>query len=368
MLKQFEGFQAIAFPIRFREDFMSYQISKRAFTLIELLVVIAIIAVLIGLLLPAVQKVREAAARSTCQNNLKQIMLAVHSFHDVNQGLPPREGRPDPTAATDRFSGFTYILAFLEQQALDQQFRSEQMVGGNPVGAYGVPPWDGSYPPLQVPIPTLLCPSDDPAPASGVQHTNYAFCSGDSLDNLRAPASAMIRGVFGLDTRIRLTDIRDGTSNTIAMGERRRGREGDRDVNASAFEGGQWFTTPQECIATFDPTLQQYMEGIDARPMSGRRWADGGMSFTGMITAAGPNQPSCAWDNWDAGPGLFPPTSYHPGGVNVAMADGSIRFIQDNIDVGNTAAPMTGMGNLPSPFDVFGAMGTRNANDMVVLD
>lgn len=137
----------------------------------------------------------------------------------------------------------------------------------------------------------------------------------------------------------------------------------------TATSGGQWFETPQECIATFDPSIQQYAAGIDARGWYGRRWADGGMGFTGITFSAPPNQPSCAWNAHDAQPGMYPPGSYHPGGVNVALADGSTRFIRDNINAGNPSANMR-LGGLtpPSPFGILGAMGTRSSNDMVTFD
>jgi prepilin-type N-terminal cleavage/methylation domain-containing protein len=185
---------------------------RKAFTLIELLVVIAIIAVLIGLLLPAVQKAREASSRIRCANNLKQLGLALHDYHDNNGCFPPGIVADTSDTRTGKHSGLVFLLPYIEQQSLygRYDFASSWKSPANLAVA-------------QVPVATFLCPSgaNDVPQDGGVSGapTDYAFCKGAqaylSANGAIQPGS----GLFDVNSRRRMADIVDGTSQTFAMGE-----------------------------------------------------------------------------------------------------------------------------------------------------
>ncbi|WP_166823418.1 DUF1559 domain-containing protein [Thalassoroseus pseudoceratinae] len=325
----------------------SFRVSiRRGFTLIELLVVIAIIAILIALLLPAVQQAREAARRTQCKNNLKQLGLALHNHHDVHGNFPSRQGSPAGTHS--RLSGMLDLLPFLEQNNL-----FDDIFATNPPE-----PWNGSFAPWQNEIPALLCPSSPEHPAGGaIGDHNYHFCSGDShVTNTANP-----RGVFGDDSYLAMRDVTDGTTNTIAMGERAFPRAG-KDINYTAV--GSNHTVPADCAATYDTTTRQYTG--TAHTWSGRRWNDGGAGFSAINTCLPPNSPQCAHNNHDAQNGYYTASSEHAGGVQVVMVDGSVQFVSENIDAGNQGASSSGLSGV-SPYGVWGAMGTRNGSEVVTL-
>ncbi len=361
---------------------------RAGFTLIELLVVIAIIAILIGLLLPAVQKVREAAARARCTNNLKQLGVALHNYEGVTQVLPFREGRFN-TGYGGRKSGLIQLLPYIEQTAMYSQISSTFANGGTTYVAWGPAPWDpnpavdvvtgsgttgGLYTPFRSDVPTFYCASDvGPPSGTGIKHTNYMFCSGDSIDRHINNPMNNGRGMFAKNTNLpsngfKFSEVSDGLSNTIAMAERLRGN-GTIQKTLTYQATGDWFTTPNQCLSNYNTTTRQWAVTDTAatpgpRAWAGVRWPDGGMGFGGLTTNAPPNSVSCAWQAHDAQNGLYPMSSNHTGGANALMGDGSVRFVRDSISVGNLNANGTALAGI-SPFGVLGAMGTRAGGETV---
>jgi len=347
---------------------------RRAFTLVELLVVIAIIGILIALLLPAVQAAREAARRSQCTNNLKQFGLALHNYHDTYKVFPPRKGGSRCAAGAttgncERLSGFIGLLPFIEQKAMYEQIRAGDPARGYPPGGpaawYGWAPWN--YPPRN----QFVCPSDTGAPQGGQRLNSYGFSIGDQINSIRD--ATQVRGLFAFRTCYSTADILDGTSNTLAMSER----------TCEAFAGpwaeyGGVTTTSTEIeyttaiassigglrnapIVCYAQTSGNYFNaGVRVQRSWGRAWQDGQPMYVGITTVLPPNGPACAEDYVRYGDGVhlvIPPTSRHPGGVNGLMADGSVRFISDTIDTGNTGVPQPQDG--PSMYGVWGRLGSK---------
>ncbi|MEZ6139933.1 MAG: DUF1559 domain-containing protein [Zavarzinella sp.] len=346
---------------------------RGAFTLIELLVVIAIIAILIGLLLPAVQKVREAANRSKCSNNLKQLGVAIHSHHDTVGYIPPRESNNEGngscagpnyvTGNCGRISGLVGLLPYIEQDNVHRLLYSVTniTVGGTPVTIPqgGIAPWRGEHPTYSSSIKTFLCPSDPTGDStSGVRRGNYVFNSGDQVNTFRSTNGP--RGPHGYQTKYKFANITDGTSNTISMAERLIAT-GQNDITATGRNAGN-MTTPAACLALYDTVNRRYTSEFSG--WAGRRWADGGGGFSGFTTNIRINGPSCAWNNHDAQPGFYSASSRHTGGVNAVMMDGSVRFIRDSIDVGNPGASASGITGF-SPFGVLGALGSMDGGETV---
>jgi len=330
-------------------------IRKRGFTLIELLVVIAIIAVLVGLLLPAVQKVRAAAARLQCQNNLKQIGLALHSYHDNLGAFPPscwKKAIQDPT--TGAVGSQTYIqnnpynpaalhwsyliLPYVEQEALYKTIpfapppAPPAGAGSNPANLATSTQWDPGtpyYALLQTPVKIYRCPAttdnafyDDNSRGvliqkragasyvvviSGTMTINNNNDDG-SMPNSAGPAGpfgfyplakAVLDGPFNQNSMTRMTDITDGTSNTAAVGERYRYSQ-DPGTNGH----GGW-----GIFALGSPYAQN-----GHNLFSGSTW----LPFNPVI-------PNPASDTTH----LIGFSSRHTGGVNFVFFDGSVRFVSD---------------------------------------
>jgi len=268
---------------------MSRDNQRKAFTLIELLVVIAIIAILIGLLLPAVQKVREAAARLQCANNLKQIGIGMHNSHDTNGKFPPLFGFYPGTQNTpgNAYGIWSYhLLPFIEQQALYNSsvdasgyYRSTNGSGTN--GAAGKP------------VKTYLCPSDGSSPP--VQEWGWG-CLGYSANFmvLGQPSNQQTGGITGYQGQANLaSSFPDGTSNTLLAGEKYCRCNGQGAVWGISWVGDGW-----------TPMFAGYNQGMwQQRP-------------TPPISAA-------------CDPMYI--QSSHTGGMNACLADGSVRFLSSSM-------------------------------------
>lgn len=321
---------------------------RRGFTLIELLVVIAIIAVLIALLLPAVQQAREAARRSQCKNNLKQMGLALHNFHDTYNRLPPGgagDQNPFGTMGTSTSgnwgsSWMVYILPYVDQANI---FNGWQFTGNSGVfNANNIALITGKY------VPGYYCPSS-PLPqnctsVTNVGAANYVGISGavnglitnyTESRNVTVPTGGIISGggVMFPNSQIKLRDLTDGTTNVIAVSE-----HGDyifdnsgnkQDWRASQPWGWQ-IGTNDNCVVpnyTGQAGDTRSSNTITIRyPINQKRgWADN-VSGTGVGSYVGSNTPI---------------NSAHTGGVHALLSDGSVRFLSDNMNLSILAALAT---------------------------
>lgn len=328
-----------------------------AFTLIELLVVIAIIAILIGLLLPAVQKVREAAARMKCQNNLKQITLALHNYHDDNGRFPGVVDQGGPRYT----SMFVEILPYIEQNPLYQQWDFvTPLTNGNGRAATN--------------ISTYLCPSHPNVDIPVVLGSGmYALSTYGGNGGTRPfpPMLSPCDGVFymtgpgsqphGGQTGITLLGIMDGTSNTLFLGEKIVG-DPNLDSYFGALEAGVITPTP-------DPPMQLESSYSVWAPPPGPSNSAGMVGSTVTIGY----QQGTAWSPPTQLPPPSPPIppppvpwgtlgplwwarlgaigSYHPNGANVAMADGSVRFASKSISLTTLQIVSTRAGGEVTPND-----------------
>jgi len=293
---------------------------RKGFTLIELLVVIAIIAVLVGLLVPAVQKVREAANRMSCSNNLKQIGLAYHNYHDTNNKFPPggRDGRPGGQANQnccnwddinrtalnnagqqdnrDGYNGRYWILPFIEQDNLYKVVKRADLYA--------------------TPVKTYYCPTRrSPTVYNGSARCDYtgnagtSFANGTPLDGSADNGSGVLNGVVVRSnvSPINLSSITDGTSNTVAWVE----------------DGGR-------------PALYRGRTVIANSRASGASWADPDLEFwvdgftTDGVTSLGPCAMNCNNNNE-----LY---SFHTGGSQAVFCDGSVRFFSQSTSMPVLAA------------------------------
>ena len=324
-----------------------------AFTLIELLVVIAIIAVLIALLLPAVQQAREAARRTQCKNNLKQIGLALHNYHDVfNKFCDLRGGPNDGAGRGGDECGFVRLMPYMDQAA---SYATIPQTGSPPVC------WDGTFVPWKTQIPGLLCPSSLPTTLqNGVAGKNYHFCVGTTINNNYSGAT---NGLFQFSQKgyKGMRDCTDGSSNTIAIAERASGVPGTRSVlGNTAYGVGGIDTNPTICKAL--GVNMQYTAGTNVSSWGqGTLWPFGHPHWSAVTTVLPPNSASCitADDNPSDDWGIFTPNSFHTGGAQVLMADGAVRFVSNNIDCGNYGLPN---------FGVWGALGTAAGGEVVSGD
>ena len=317
---------------------------KRGFTLIELLVVIAIIAILIALLLPAVQQAREAARRSACKNNMKQIGLALHNYHDTHRTFPPGwvqqipyPATATPTAADNNRGNWAwgaFILPFMDQSGL---YNAIQIDTGNSLAAAltNASVRDA----LLNPLATFRCPSDVgkdlsdtdarrigdtsgtlyDSPRSNYVAANSSYFPGVDDNNTVSNSGQYANGCFYRNSRTRMKDIVDGTSNTILVGER-----------ASELQ------RPNDTVSPSNAAIIVGIKMPDASAGIGRLgwWNNQGQAYVLFgadikINGHGEGTQSDYLTNNHCARAL---NSFHEGGAHVVLGDGSVRFVSENID------------------------------------
>ncbi len=325
---------------------------RRGFTLIELLVVIAIIAVLIGLLVPAVQQVRESASRLQCTNNLKQIALALHTYHGTVRAFPPGMVNDNISSTDGNHTGFTYLLPYLEQRTVYQTYNFDQ-------------PWWGpaNYRATGSELALFYCPSNrtggsiDLSAAAAQWNLqlpptaaacDYALSHGanGALSRNWPRQPLQVRGIFGfrrsseLNTCVRLTDVRDGTSTTFAVGEAAGGTSAYlvRDLNrpdqpALVTTTGQTNPIDQAwAAASMEYTDNPWYGSVFAvtaqygLPPDPRDEPMNRSPVTPTAYGADPRGDNASGRDIVSG---F--RSVHPGGANFAFCDGSVRFVLQSI-------------------------------------
>ncbi|MEZ6091852.1 MAG: DUF1559 domain-containing protein [Pirellulaceae bacterium] len=331
---------------------------NQGFTLIELLVVIAIIGILVGLLLPAVQAAREAARRMSCSNNLKQLSLALHNYHDTFGLFPPMStgpltsgwsSYPVGTSADDNgwISGWPVTSPFIEQTTVFEHVDWTNC----PV------PWDTSVggPWRDVKPVVMNCPSTIDAPEPLLGRNSYRFCMGTTVRFCNHVSQDQTDGMFQRRHSRGLAHVTDGTSNTLAVGEL-------AQHGTASFTKGQYAvavalpadnnvqTNADACIATtVGGGGHVFVSGTTLQALGwapGSRWNDGNSWYAGFNTALPPNGPSCfntthdrLFDN-----SVITASSYHPGGAMFGLGDASVRFIAETIDLATYRALSTRAG------------------------
>jgi prepilin-type N-terminal cleavage/methylation domain-containing protein/prepilin-type processing-associated H-X9-DG protein len=361
--------------------------TRQGFTLVELLVVIAIIGVLVALLLPAVQAAREAARRTQCGNNLKQLTLALHNYHDTYGYMVFRRGGTGggtvDQSNQNRLSGFIPLLPFMEQKPMyDLIAAGDPTITVPPMGktAWNSWPTGGVHNGWNDSPDTLLCPSDNGYATKLGRINSYAFSNGDQVEGATSGIGGHMRGPFGLSANVyNMGHVTDGTSNTLAFSER---------VNHSKVPGNPYKQQAPGNVANANelehvlgvasrvsglitnPSLcrnvtngKYFLAGTPVSSRFGISWSDGQSAYIGFNTVLPPNAPACSdGGDWgDQNHMVIPPSSRHPGGVNASMVDGSVRFVSQTINTGNLNARQLATG--ASVYGVWGAMGSKDGGD-----
>ncbi len=308
----------------------------RAFTLIELLVVVAIVGILVALLLPAVQQAREAARRTQCRSNLRQIGIALHNYADAHRVFPFGVGddgdATTPTlasAANRRYSTHSQILPQLEQEAV------HRLIDFNVWPFYPSPtgdpttsdPASTNHRAAQTVLPVFLCASDTNRLRHPWGANNYRACSGSTWD------ARIGNGMFWQNSSVRPSHVTDGLSQTAAFSERILGDDDDTSVDLKSDLYGTRGPWSEQALKEWCESLTAATAALATLQDSnnGMTWLEGNMNWTRYNHVSTPNKPSCknrfTWNG-----AIMPASSRHPGGVHLLLGDGAVRFVSDSLD------------------------------------
>ena len=385
---------------------------RRGITLVELLIVIVVMALLVVLAVAIIGRAREASRRQQCQNNLKQLSLAVHNFHDSTKKLPKANYQPQ-FCADKHFNAETgtygnrelygilpVLMPYIESNPYYGLLSTELQKEGD-----ALTPWDAQWHNIkptkgkfsdykaisQVRSSIFLCPSDPMSynhSATDFGRTSYHGCRGDIWVDWLSPST---RGVFvsGPNDPISLSDIVDGTSNTMTFAECAIGN--NHGGKNSPVRGGLAYgmpygadAVPMRCLERADKNGKRVLTGdqnhdvlTDAKG-PGLCWLSGLQVNDQFFAILPPNSPSCSSEsNWQ-NLAMISASSYHVGGCNVAFADGSVQFVNNDVDCGDLSQSaldyheygksqkygdiyesVEKMTTEESPWGVWGALGAR---------
>ncbi|MBQ2556844.1 MAG: DUF1559 domain-containing protein [Thermoguttaceae bacterium] len=370
------------------------QLKSRGVTLVELLIVIATVGTFIAILMPTIQAAREDARRKTCANNFKQVVLALHNYHDVNGAFPAGSrhfkgfNQSEGTVRCPINSPLPFLLPYIEQTALYDTFvgwATKAQEDPSLTNGYGTP-WDLAEENrrwLSQKIPIYLCPADGNSlkttPETGSACTNVYFCAGDCMwnfalrdDQATDPRSRVgQRGAWAREKWRRLAFFVDGTSNSILLSEGvvpvTRGTSVLAEGGVAAFEPYDGEARPKLCLDNALEADGKTVKNPSSSLWRGRIWTNGRAADAWFTCTLPPNSASCVAGRFDSNEwGSFAPTSYHPGGVNVAWCDGSVKFVPDSINVGDLSKPQVVKGK--SPYGVWGALGSVNGGESTFFE
>jgi prepilin-type processing-associated H-X9-DG protein len=350
-------------------------------TLSDLIVGLVLGLMMLALLGLSLPRMVADSRQAGCSDNLKQIGLAIHNYHSAYNHFPMGSGgsssgsEAEPMLGNaDRLSPFVALTPFMEEQALWEQIANPLQHNGEMIPAMGPAPWVSmqQYPPWGKRPAVLVC-ADDSAGAQFPLPSSYVVCYGDAIldignspDQAHLGGRATRRGVFARQTRIGFRDILDGTANTLMISEIKIGGvKVAKDIRGLIAD-------PSQCIAAHqDAGTQYWPEGRTAC------WADGLLLSTGFQTILPPNAPSCTSEK---GPheGILSVSSHHRGGAHVLFVDGRVMFAPDSIDAGDASSPTVADGTdkyqasprpgSPSPYGIWGALGTRASAEVIKED
>ena len=356
---------------------MNYERPGRRFKLRDLLVIAVCVAVLMAIVVPLIFGAREAARRMSCQNNMKQLILAVHNYESTHRCFPNAMGgtggRNEMDGNLSRLSGFIALTPYIEATPIFGYVTEGTSDDKKSYPAFGPAPWVSTFSPWRYKFPVFHCPSA-PSLNYAIPPKNYAFCIGDAarnVHNMKEP-----RGMFAPGHYRKFSDVKDGVANTIALCEigtlSGRANQGQIAIEQPVA----WLENPSLAFAVSSGGA--YLKSTKLSQLGrGANWVDGAGSFNLVNTILPPNAPSILMGTSETSDGFFTAGSFHPGCVSVALGDGSVRYVSNIIDTGDLTKPVQSVFfELPyeegvphvQQYGVWGALGSAAGGEGLYMD